>query len=476
MCGIVFVFSDNGITIDYRKYFEQGLYADALRGFHSTGVFGINKNTSEVKSFKKAFQATDFLDMKGARNILDNSFNYNCFVGHNRWATKGEVIHKNAHPFKHGNITGVHNGSLWSQYGLPDNTRFPVDSENIMYSLDKIGIDETIKKLDGSFALVFHNAEDNTLNMVRNDDRPLHFAYANEYKTIIGASEPGMIRWIAERNKIKIMDDEIFSVDVGSLYQFNLGDADKTTYTQRDVELYSYPKLNNWGNRSPSYGNGYGCQYDDDYLPFDRGVSDTVGKSQSDRNRGIVGKLKELNVKQGETIKFRLTRFIEYVGLQNKDRGYMYGYTTTSPFIDVKIHGVDRGEYQLTCSYTGKVDSLQGYQSISPVLVVDGMTTKMIKDKGDSSSNVLTLPLLEDKEEDKKAVLDNFEYLKGPGRHYFIKKSEWEELTKYGCCVCQGNLDEAEHREILWLNDDSNKPMCPECAITWEMDNYNVGE
>ncbi|MFW3388022.1 UNVERIFIED_CONTAM: hypothetical protein RF648_18655, partial [Kocuria sp. CPCC 205274] len=173
-------------------FFETLLYCDIVRGDHSTGVYsGFSfdpKEPVEVKIRKAAVPADVFIRKKGLWDEVKEekrpaTHNANAtvtklpkfLVGHNRYATMGEVVDRNAHPFQHGSITLVHNGTLDNQSLLPDHQKFAVDSENIAYSIDKIGIEETIKKLNGKFTLVWFDAKDQTLNFIRNKDRPFHF-------------------------------------------------------------------------------------------------------------------------------------------------------------------------------------------------------------------------------------------------------------------------------------------------------------
>ena len=114
MCGIVGVVDLTGITFNQQKFFKQSLYADALRGLHSTGVATLTKKF-RPNVYKRAVNASDFLELGTTDKMLDKYGNKILMLGHNRHATMGDLIDDNAHPFHHGNITMVHNGSLRSQ-------------------------------------------------------------------------------------------------------------------------------------------------------------------------------------------------------------------------------------------------------------------------------------------------------------------------------------------------------------------------
>ncbi|MSE24831.1 hypothetical protein GKC32_10305, partial [Lactobacillus curvatus] len=70
-------------------------------------------------------------------------------MGHNRWATKGKINERNAHPFEHDHIIGAHNGTLRNQHLLPNHLDFEVDSDNIFHAMSTIGVDATIAKTSG---------------------------------------------------------------------------------------------------------------------------------------------------------------------------------------------------------------------------------------------------------------------------------------------------------------------------------------
>ncbi len=199
MCGLVGVLGR--ITSDEVQAFRELLIIDTLRGYHSVGVLAVKRNGDEIVH-KSVACPQDFLTTKK----VDEAIKDGCVVlmGHNRQATKGAVNAVNAHPFvsPRGAITGAHNGTLRGQYLLPDSKDFEVDSENIYHSIEKIGLKETCKKLNGAYALTWFESESNTMHFLRNSERPLHFCFSKDGKTMFWASEADMLRWILKRNGI----------------------------------------------------------------------------------------------------------------------------------------------------------------------------------------------------------------------------------------------------------------------------------
>ena len=101
MCGIVGIATKqfNGFTNAEGDMFRDMLYLDAFRGWDSTGVFGVDKH-SNVQVHKEASQAADFIHTDEFKKFKGELVQRGLFaVGHNRAATRGEVVDKNAHPF-----------------------------------------------------------------------------------------------------------------------------------------------------------------------------------------------------------------------------------------------------------------------------------------------------------------------------------------------------------------------------------------
>lgn len=183
------------------------LKLDTIRGPHSTGVLFVNKdnNTEVVKQLGTPWDIASNSVYSRVTKLC-----HNVLLGHNRYATKGAVTSSNAHPFDFPKLAGAHNGTLTNQSLLDDHINFQVDSENIYHHMNRHGPEATCKALSGAFALTWYNKEDQSVNFLRNDQRELHYAYSEDRKTLIWASEKWMILVACSRQDLKIGEVQEF--------------------------------------------------------------------------------------------------------------------------------------------------------------------------------------------------------------------------------------------------------------------------
>jgi|3_EtaG_2_1085321.scaffolds.fasta_scaffold00183_35 predicted glutamine amidotransferase len=247
MCGIVGV--AGRLTTKEEQVFKDLLFFDTVRGIHSTGVVAVDSSFS-VNTLKKALPAPEFLELSRFSKVMGGI--NRVLIGHNRSATSGKVIDENAHPFTHGNIVGVHNGTLDRTHKLPEKHTFTVDSDNLIYSMDKEGVAATYKLLQGSCAMVWWNKQSNTLHMLRNDERPLHYGYLKGSEVIVFASELEMLRFAVRRKGLEFEKDETYSVATDTLYTFevpqnivkNIYKVERPTITKLEPAPYVAPIIN----------------------------------------------------------------------------------------------------------------------------------------------------------------------------------------------------------------------------------------
>jgi len=422
MCGIVgymVKISNN----KYQDFFQQSLYVDALRGMHGTGLFQVHERTGEINGIKRGLTATDFLDSKKVEEHLRKLSSSCIAVGHNRHATIGAHSNENAHPFFHGNIHLVHNGSLRSHHTLPDNKDFVVDSEMIAHSINKIGVEETLKLLNGSFALVWYDSAKKTLNMVRNSERPLFIGKNKDNTHILFASEAGMLRWIASRNGLEL--DTVEMVPDGKLHTFSFkeGMNEKEILTEvKDVEFYELPK-SNYSYHNPNAGG---------YHP-----------------NVILNKLK-LSVDQKVTASFQ-TREIQGNSTYSKYTGVLSDDPWTPCYVMTNQILTLNEDYRLKVS--GVKGTLQDMNNIE--IILSGMKIRKV-------NNILHIG------RDGKVTTqhsrsddDDIKWLPGPNGGD-ITTNEMKKHLKDGCSNCGCRLEIWDADTIAWA--PGNAPICEDCA------------
>lgn len=395
MCGIVLA-GGNLVTRDV-ELFGRLLYADIVRGEHSTGVFaGFRPYGHDpiLKLRKAAVPADMFLRRKDLwgevrehavpSKTVANSFTtaYPKFmVGHNRYATQGAINDTNAHPFNHGHITLVHNGTLTDQSLLPDHKRFAVDSENVAWSIAKIGIDETIQKLNGAFTLVWHNAEDSTVNIIRNEERPFHLVETTGGDWF-GASEEDMLMWLVNRKKFGPTVKRHFECEVGVQYVFDVSEGFKF----KEERKHTLPVFRTTYSYSGRTGGYWYDQWDDDYGYGNGRRTSTTSRNQSNstsisssassvtpdsRYKQFNDMLEShgLDVKMGEQLRFESFQFDQYP--KSLEKGKMTGYTGTGEYIEVQAHGTDMAIFREGAQYDGKIISCYEQNYILTIIVQD---------------------------------------------------------------------------------------------------------
>lgn len=197
MCGLVGAFG-LALTDKEKRIFRDMWMFDIHRGRDSSGVIIAN---DEGCVWDRDLGLPNHLweDYYGGEPLFDDrgvaKGKVNLLAGHNRHATVGGVTIDTAHPFCYGDIVGMHNGTLKSQY----EKNMPLegggsDSQHIFNHLSQHGVQGVWSNLDyqDAAALVWWDMEKETINFIRNYHRPLWFV--THENTLFWASE----RWMLE--------------------------------------------------------------------------------------------------------------------------------------------------------------------------------------------------------------------------------------------------------------------------------------
>lgn len=249
MCGLVGVAfqrsKHNTWSIRSLNTLRVLLDLDTIRGPHSTGV-GASSIGGETPPWcrivKSPVPGDEFVRGHHWDKIKDLN-GPNVFIGHNRYATMGGRGVAQAHPFLEGQIMGCHNGTLLRGFeSYLEETHTPalndLDSARIMASLNKATNPvDVLKELQGSYALVWVDGRTGTLNLARNDERPLWYAW--EEGALYWASAKWMLEAAFSREYLGRSTRSLTSV-ITKLPETTLHtyDLDTMDIAVKDKEIY----------------------------------------------------------------------------------------------------------------------------------------------------------------------------------------------------------------------------------------------
>lgn len=259
--------ADATIDRQVEKFLKDAFIANQVRGQDGAGMFVIPHGTTPNPSFHKSrASGSSFLADSRGVTLLDEASRGWLSVGHVRAATHGEINTPNSHPFRivreNGScVIGVHNGTLRRWGNHADGKNHEVDSEWALAQIAKKGI-EAFKLFDGAFAFIWWDSlTPDKVYIARNSERALHFLYSEDRKTIYGASEAGMLGWLAERNGVRTGDlkdanSGMFYFTPGKVYTFNQSDL---SYTFSDFPKFDWNLLPY--SAAPAYSTGHGMTH-----------------------------------------------------------------------------------------------------------------------------------------------------------------------------------------------------------------------
>lgn len=215
MCGLVGIAGD--INAPLEKVFKTMLILDSLRGTDSTGVGAIGRHNEPIiaKQMGNPYELMDHSTFTRAMSKLNRAL-----IGHNRFATQGGVNRANAHPYEFETLIGAHNGTLTNKYKLDDSADYKVDSQNLYHHINKNGLKHAINLIEGAWSLVWWDKVEETLNFLRNKERPMWITKTKDGKTLLWASEAWMVEVACMRERVEIQD--IIETEVDIHYAFDI--------------------------------------------------------------------------------------------------------------------------------------------------------------------------------------------------------------------------------------------------------------
>lgn len=249
MCGLFGLYSTVITKNDQELFFDLGIVS-SLRGLDSTGMAIAYRTKKNNFTFASLKDATDPIGFFNQRAVLDRLSKLNrpvAYLGHTRSATIGTVKKDNAHPFFHGNILGMHNGTIPSLKPADGST----DSEELIKRINSMGLQGALDSINGdaAYALTWFNARTQTLHILRNKERTLWHMYSLSGHTMVYASEKAFLDLISARSLGTWKNPQPFNVD--QLYTFKLPDMDASVEEARPKTRPFFPPIAHFGGRIP---------------------------------------------------------------------------------------------------------------------------------------------------------------------------------------------------------------------------------
>lgn len=178
MCGIVGYIGDKRAA----DFLVEGLTKLEYRGYDSAGIA---VHCGENIFTEKAVGRLDALKDKLKNRMPEGTIG----IGHTRWATHGRPSDRNAHPHSdcHGNFVVVHNGIIENYMALKEELisrghKFlsETDTEVAAHLIEEFydgdfekAVREVLKKIEGSYSLVFMSKENPDTLICAKQDNPL---------------------------------------------------------------------------------------------------------------------------------------------------------------------------------------------------------------------------------------------------------------------------------------------------------------
>jgi hypothetical protein len=444
MCGICGIVTGT-ISNTEAEIFKKLLVMSAFRGKDSTGVFAVQGDNKELRSayIKQATNPMNFLDATAESFDKElNTSDAKALIGHTRYATKGDVTKKNAHPFDFPNVIGVHNGTLL--VNPKTKKTYETDSESLYAFMNEHGLDETLTEISqagDAYVLIWFDKKAGTLNAIRNDKRPLAFAPVSNGNTVYWASEDSTLRYILHRENIHFK--EIYTIHPGHLLTFNMLEHNPATaYEVTKVKIK--PKV---------YASTYGTWS----KPDDRGVQRF--------NRGVrTGPWEGA----GNGVPGFLQRGADLRSGVSSPQSETTSTSTPTTTPGTQTEGMDiKGWEQALADYDAEEQQEYVYDKVEnkfvPKTKEGAQETKSVRDSiGPSENNVVPISRTRG---DVAHEQGGFYWI---GTRAFTAQ-EFERKLSQGCAWCTTHCD-ADDKDIEWMNIENY--LCGDCKERPEVQEY----
>jgi len=238
MCGIVGVINKNprrGFNHREAELFRTLLLLDTLRGKDSTGIFGVDADgnvdiAKDILTGSEFTKKKEYLDIE--KSMIRDGF---AMIGHNRAATRGVIVEKNAHPFWYNDeVVLVHNGTFAEDH--KKHADVDVDSEALCHLVGKHAVDDVdsvFQKINAAYATIWYDARDKSVNIVRNHERPLHFYDMGACYVV--SSEKSILMFALSRCDFKFKMEEVVMIKEDVHVKFKM-EGHQVKVSNSDIE------------------------------------------------------------------------------------------------------------------------------------------------------------------------------------------------------------------------------------------------
>jgi predicted glutamine amidotransferase len=451
MCGLVG--TAGKLTAVTDKQFKTLLILDSIRGIDSTGIAAVDRD-GECRVVKQVGNPYDLFGYK----VFDLALQRlnRVLIGHNRFATQGTVTRRNAHPFDFDTLVGVHNGTLWNKHKLKDSHLFTVDSENIFHHIETEGLKSALEVMDGAWSLVWWDKLEETLNFLRNKERPMWLAHSENGENMMWASEPWMLDVAIERENIKYFAPVPTIID--KHYSFHIDKTGKIhkPHIKDAPGKYTPPVHQGYRGHASNFRSGKEQPTGTNVVALPEIQQPVVSQAtvSTKKSRVIPSPSKQLALSSPNFYEGRKNVLLECLALKSDSHGARYivcfDPQARANQIRLYLRREDKAESflerDILCTVGKKfADGMEGLY-----YKVEHGTVKL--------ANVALAPVVI--KEEGKYLLD------ARGRR--LVREVWEQ--KYNQCAwCTGWVNPEEDNKFTKTNDDI---VCHECAADPEITQY----
>lgn len=419
------------------KFIQQGLYLDVFRGKDATGLAFLSSTVGRPEIIKKPMPAYDFLELSSVRDIFKTKMQPIWAIGHNRAATVGEKTAENAHPFQYGSVILAHNGTLpyGSKGKLVTPNKYKVDSMAIADAMSMYPAKDVLEDIDGAFALVWHDAFDNTINFARNEERPFYIATSSDDKAIAWASDRAMLAFLCNYNGMLVKDGKLIELPVGVHMSIDYSELKLSVKEEKFTPVKKYQTT---GAGSTTYTTTNAPK-----IPKGLRENKKLYLKLSDYKENVHAQIKSFNV-YWEIADANLYPHLELD---------IVSWSVPEATLNTLLDDVQKGyivQGNISTSYNS---NMNGRKSIKVNISKDGLTTLPVRIK-------------EKKQQQLILASQNGQTLYPLSSTRSVNYHRASEILAHGCSNCTSNLTTEDWLEgkVCFSDDFPGEPFCPECA------------